>query len=191
VVALAPFVVISAASLILMWTVPAVFGYTAVAFVTNFSGAVGYLWFVAGVARFRRSADLWLVDVADRLAVYTPDAAAAHIAEQLEHRSGRFTMAVQLFLWWVGLAGALFGAIPYVLGVLGRWGVEHVSIGLPGYPFLETTADGFWIDITSLLVTSFLLAVPASLATRRFSTRAERGSTAEAPRSGAPRPALL
>jgi hypothetical protein len=99
---------------------------------------------------------------------------------------------VHLFLWWVGLTGVLFGAIPQALIVLEWWGVTRVSIGLPGYPFLETTADGFWIDIGPLLATTFLLAVPALVVGRWVSARARRKRAAgDVPPSGAPRPAFL
>jgi hypothetical protein len=175
-----------------MWAAPGVFGYSAVAFVANFSGAVGDLWFVAMMTRFRSCADLWLVDIADRLAVYSPDPAAAIIATRIEQRSVHLAWPVQLFFWWIGIAGALFGATPPVLGVLNSWGVKDVAIGLPGHPLVGTTPDGFFVDLVPFLATCFLMAVPATIAGRRFAARARRHPTVvDAPRSGAPRPALL
>ena len=54
-----------------MLLVPTLANLSAVVFITNFSGAIGDLWMVREMARFRHSRDVWTVDSRDALEIHS------------------------------------------------------------------------------------------------------------------------
>ena len=102
IIGLAPFVILSLASLVLMLLVPTLANLSAVIFITNFSGAVGDLWIVREMARFRHSRDVWAVDSRDALEIHSADPNAQKIAKRLGARNenmGKTTTLPHGFPW--------------------------------------------------------------------------------------------
>jgi hypothetical protein len=187
IIGLAPFVLISIATLVLMRMAPAVWGYAALAFAVNFSGSAGDLWLLAKTMEFRRCADLWMVDIADRLAIYTPDPAALGIVRRLEVPRRRNVLFTHLVIWWSAIVFVLFIGIVPTLIVLDWWGVKEAVIGVPWYPFLTFGPAGFVIYPMPICAAALLLAIPLTCFVRPSGTNASDDRSS----AGAPRPAFL
>src|SRR5206468_6687775 len=87
VIGMSPFVLVCAAALGWAFAFPAMAPYAAVAFVTNFSGAVGDMWLMRQVLRFRTMKGLTLVDFRNGLAVHARAPRAKAIATRAQAQS--------------------------------------------------------------------------------------------------------
>jgi hypothetical protein len=129
VIALAPFFWISALSLLSMSIWPAVSTYAGIAFVVNFSGAVGDLWLVRQIWRFYGCRDVRFADEKDTLAVYSSaPAAQAGAAAFAASESG--TRASRFVLRWIAASGAILISAFLMIVILDVFGVRHLTIGL-------------------------------------------------------------
>jgi hypothetical protein len=173
-----------------MVLIPRWSAYAAVAFVTNFSGAIGDLWMVREILRFRRCRDLSMVDVRDALAIYSSDPAAAEIAARRSAaRDG--TVITRLLLRWIAASVVILVSTPYFMIVLAVLKVQKLVIGpkqfaLFTYEDIPGKAPGASIDINALIVAGLLFALLYFLLDRRKAQR----STSSNPK-GAPHPAFL
>jgi len=138
VIGLSPFVLISAATLLLGFIIPAWVPYLAVAFVGNFSGAVGDLWMWTKLQKFRGISDVLIEDQAKGLAVYSDNNSAAEIArkmttkeEKLDHSNNFTSTWLRAFFGFLVLA--MFA--PLALSTLGFGG--NVQIGPDWLPLVS------------------------------------------------------
>lgn len=162
VIGLAPFVILSIASLGMMLLTPALAAIAATAFVTNFSGAVGDLWFCAQIFRFRRCRDLRMIDLESGIAVYSSDPSANEIAERVPiERAGPLG---RLLLRWIVATVILFTSITPMVLVLELTQRPSTTIGPSWFPlFSVILAEGGGFDVffsgRDILVTGLLLAL--------------------------------
>lgn len=189
VISLAPFVILSAASLALMVLAPASFSIGAAAFVTNSSGAVGDLWLVAQIFRFRRCRDLWMIDMKTGLAIYSSDPLAKAISEQFPlERTGALS---RLLIRWIAASVIMYVSVFPAAILVDVLHLGSMTIGPSWFPLFSVESIpgqvfGVSVDITPILVAGLLLALiylPFDLRKRR--RRADSGPGAS------PHPAFL
>jgi Putative zincin peptidase len=165
VVALAPFVLLSAATLTLAMIVPSSRFYAFLAFTANFTGAVGDLWMAAVIWRFHRCRDVVVVDQMSGLTIESTDPAAAVVAAGMQSRGHRMTrlaagsLAAMILIVWTGLPIAEYFAP----------GAADIRVGPAWFPILEYTQHehGVWVYYRNLVVASIIMALPAMLIPRR------------------------
>ena len=167
IIALAPLLVLSSLALVVALLAPAWVGYLAVVFIGNTVGAIGDIWMTSYLIRFRGLQAVTVVDLADGMAIYTPDTSASEIAATLarhdEHSPG---FVVQ----WIGATVAVFAA-EFLAGLIGPFFTDSLLIGPPQLPLVAfTNADaGFqWtFGVASPLLAGLLFALVAHLFARR------------------------
>jgi hypothetical protein len=190
VIGLAPFVFLSLASFGLILLVPTSSAPATVAFITNFSGAVGDLWMVREMARFRNCKKVWTIDAIDGLEILTADPAAQRIVERLTTRNDRIT--TRLIGWWLGASMVILMSTTPLLIVLNKLNADRVLIGPSQFPLFvyESAPNGFgiWIDFRVLFVAGFLFAVLCLLFDRR---KPKSGGMNSSTSGTLPRPAFL
>jgi Putative zincin peptidase len=162
VIGLAPFVVLSAASLALLLLGSAWSTIAAAAFVTNFSGATGDLWFVGQILRFRHCRDLRLIDLKSGLAVHSSDPEAKAIAERLP--DGRIRALSGLLVHWFVASAILFTSIFPAAILLDLLHMGNTTIGPSWFPLfsvvsVEGQSFGISFGGNAILVTGLLLAL--------------------------------
>jgi hypothetical protein len=166
-IALAPLFVLSALALVVALLVPAWVGYLAVVFIGNTVGAIGDIWMTSYLIRFRRLQAVTVVDLADGMAIYTPDPRASEIAAKLARHDERSPGFV---VHWMGATVALFAA-EFLAGLIGPFFTDSLLIGPPQLPLVAfTNSDaGFqWtFGVASPLLTGLLFALAARLFARR------------------------
>jgi hypothetical protein len=170
----------------------------AVAFIVNFSGAVGDLWLLTMIWRFRRCSDLALVDTMTGMLIHTPDPAAATIVSRLQSPSRVvfFERLYRFVLVW-GIA-ALVGLVIATIGVavLLDWLVESdfksLVIGPDSFPLLSFSQTP--TELSFLLDYRFLAFVTMVFPLLDLWGQVRWGSPAPKSRprhDGVPRPAVL
>lgn len=162
VIGLAPFVVLSTASLALMLLVPAWSAVAATAFVTNLSGAVGDLWFVAQIFRFRHCRDLRLIDLQSGIAIYSSDPGAKTIADRFPvDRTGPLS---RLVMRWCLASAILFTSMLPVAIAVDLLHKGNTTIGPSWFPLfsvisVEGQEFGISFSYTAILAAGLLLAL--------------------------------
>jgi len=162
VISLAPFFWISALSLLSMNIWPAVSTYAGIAFVGNFTGAVGDLWLVRQIWRFHGCRDVRFVDENDALAVYsTAPAAQAVAAAFAASQSG--TRASRFVLRWIAASAAILISAYSLFVPLGVLGVRHLTIGLSQFELftfesLPPNGPQMEVDLSTIAVAGLLFA---------------------------------
>ena len=166
-ITLAPLFVLSALALVVALLVPAWVGYLAVVFIGNTVGAIGDIWMASYLIRFRGLQAVTVVDLADGMAIYTPDTKAGAIVAKLathDKRSPGFVVQ------WIGATVAVFAA-EFLAGLIGPFFTDSLLIGPPQLPLVAfTNADaGFqWtFGVVSPLLAGLLFALVARLFARR------------------------
>ena len=189
VICLAPFVLITTASVAIGIMAPAVIGLTALAFVTNVSGAAGDLWIVIQMWRFRRCRELRLVDTATGLDIHSPDPAASIVAARLaeKHAGG---IVHRILLRWFVMATATIAVAIVLSFPLSLLKSVDFAIGPRAFAIATyvTHADGTYgmtLNLTVIFSVGLLCAVVSVLLGR---PRRNRGDD---PASGSPHPAFL
>jgi hypothetical protein len=182
IIGLAPLLTLSAASLAVAVLVPSLGYYAWVVFASNFSGAVGDLWMVWVLMRFRRFQDVCVIDEKFGLSVESTDPRAALVADTLDLSGWRLTrLAASSFVVltsfaWLGLpiAGWLAPADP-----------THLLVGPEWFPLIEWTPSYIGFEPRNLLIASVLLALPTLLL-----PRPGRRSAADGPKPGPDAPGV-
>jgi hypothetical protein len=173
-------VTLSAASLAVALLVPSLGYYAFVAFAGNFSGAVGDLWMVSVLLRFRRCRNVSVIDEKFGLTVESTDPSAPLVAAALDRGGFRLTrlaassFVVLMAFTWLGLP---------IADWLAPADTSHLLVGPAWFPLLESTPEAtVSVYPRNLLLASILLALPTLLlpAPRRgpHTDRRERGPDA-------------
>lgn len=161
IIGLAPLVALSAASLTVALLAPSLGYYAWVAFAGNLTGAVGDLWMVSVLLRFRRCRDVSVIDEKFGLTIESTDPDAALVAATLDRvawRSTRLALTSSVIL----IAIAWFG-LP-LADWLAPADARHVLVGPASFPLLEwTPQSGVWIYPRNLVIASIVLALPTLL----------------------------
>ena len=180
IIGLAPLVTLSVALLAVALLVPSLGYYACVAFAGNFSGAVGDLWMVSVLVRFRRCQNVSVIDEKFGLTVESTDPSAPAVAAALDRGGSRMTclavssLVVLMAFTWLGLP---------IADWLAPADASHLRVGPAWFPLLESTPEApLSVYPGHLLLTSILLALPTLLlpALRRGTRtdRPERGPDA-------------
>lgn len=119
IVGLAPFIILCtlSAAVAIIW--PQVAQYAGVVFIGNFAGAVGDLWLMSRLAKFRGLTRVTAVDEKVAVAIYTNDQRAAAIAERLRKQNDKTSPANRFITRWIIASAVLFIVAmiaPIVLG---------------------------------------------------------------------------
>ena len=149
IIGLAPLVLVSVVMLIGARLWPATVPYLLVGFVANFSGAVGDLWLVAAVRRFRRLEAVSFEDRRTGVAVWTDDPNVKHVVERMSRKSTTFQRFATHFL----VATLTILVLTLVVGVVSNIGLpddQAFRIGPAAFPLLEKTplAEGILVSIS-------------------------------------------
>ena len=172
IIALAPLLTISTASLLLVPLFPTLVSYFAVVFIGNTAGAVGDLWMTSRLVRFLPVKDARVFDLADSMAVHSRDVRAGKIAKILSARDKQPSGFVQ---HWIGATLLVF-AVGMLAGAIVPIFIDNLLIGPPQLPlmaFNRTSKGGTWtFNLLSLLLAGFIFAIAARL----FSPRKSRGT---------------
>ncbi len=173
VVGLSPFILLSVAFLAGAVAFPALTTYFSVAFIGNFAGAVGDLWLISQLFRFKNCMDVTVVDQKAGMAVYSEDKSAAIIADKLKITSGKKTSFI---VYWVGAAGAIL-ALTILIAFIGPLFQKSLLIGPEQFPLVQyrisSTGANVSFNFASPIVGGFLFALLAKLLTRFMQNRAE------------------
>ena len=162
VISLAPFFWISALSLLSMSIWPAVSTYAGIAFVGNFSGAVGDLWLVRQIWRFHGCRDVRFVDEKDALAVYSSaPAAQAGAAAFAASQSG--TRVFRFVLRWIAASAVILISAHSMIVILDVLGVRHLTIGLSQFALftfesLPPNGPQIEVGVSNIAVAGLLFA---------------------------------
>lgn len=163
IIVLAPLLVLSSLALVVALLVPAWVGYLAVVFIGNTVGAIGDIWMASCLIRFRGLQAVNVVDLADGMAIYTPDAKASEIAQRLSAHDKRGPGFV---VQWIGAAAVVLAAA-LLAGLIGPFFTDSLLIGPPQLPLVAfTNSDaGFqWtFGVASPLLAGLLFALVAHL----------------------------
>ncbi len=166
VVGLSPFILLSVVFLAGAVAFPALTTYFAVAFIGNFSGAVGDLWLMSQLFRFRNCMDVTVVDQKAGMAVYSEDKHAAIIADKLKITSGR---KPSFMINWIAASGAIL-ALTVLINFIGPLFQKSLFIGPEQFPLLQyrvsNTGAEFTFNFATTIVGGFLFALLAKLLTR-------------------------
>ena len=190
IIGLAPFVLLSLISLVALALVPALSAAAVVVFIMNSTGAVGDLWMVREILRFRRCKEVWTVDVIDGVAIHSEDPAAHEIAERLAGRDDR--IKAHFVTWWIGVSFLMLLSLSPLTILLSVLGAERFVLGPAPWPLytFEGGSDGFafTFDLRVLLAAGFLFALLRVLLDR---WKPRPGRKAPAGENTPPRPAFL
>ena len=160
---LAPLLVLSSLALVVALLVPAWVGYLAVVFIGNTVGAIGDIWMASCLIRFRGLQAVNVVDLADGMAIYTPDAKASEIAQRLSAHDKRSPGFV---VQWIGAAAVVLAAA-LLAGLIGPFFTDSLLIGpsqLPLVAFTNSDAGFQWtFGVASPLLAGLLFALLARL----------------------------
>lgn len=189
-IGLAPFVLLSLISIVVLALVPALSAAAVVVFIMNFTGAVGDLWMVREILRFRRCKDVWTVDAKDGIAIHSEDPAAHEIAERLAGCDDR--IKAHFVTWWIGVSFLMLASVSPLTILLSELGAERFVLGPAPWPLytFEGASDGFafTFDLRVLLAAGFLFALLRVLFDR---WKLRPGRDARAGENTPPRPAFL
>lgn len=81
VIGLMPFILLSALSICLAISIPSLAAYLSIAFIINFGGAVGDLWLMSRIWRFRNIPGVKFIDEADGIQVRAKSEAVSQVAQ--------------------------------------------------------------------------------------------------------------
>jgi hypothetical protein len=161
IIGLAPLVTLSAAAVAVALLTPSLGYYAGVAFAGNFSGAVGDLWMVSVLVRFRRCRNVRVIDEKFGLAVESTDPSAPLVAATLERGGFRMTcltvssFVVLMALIWLGLP---------IADWLAPADASHLRVGPAWFPLFESTPEApISVYPLHLLLASILLSLPTLL----------------------------
>jgi hypothetical protein len=161
IIGLAPAVILSLASLVLVFLVPPLSNFATVVLLTNLSGAAGDLWMVRELARFRHCQNVWTVDAKDGIEIYSEDPAAQRIVDCLASRDD--SVKTRLIWWWLGASLVIMASTLPLMILLTELNADRVVIGPSQFPLFlyERTPDSFgiWIDYRVGFVAGLLFAL--------------------------------
>ncbi len=170
IVGLSPFILLSIVTLGAAALWPAYASYLLVAFIGNFAGAVGDLWLMSKLWKFRKCKPMRIVDLRTGVAIDTDDKRATKIATRLSAQKGSGKTAfintwLKLFLGllvFAFLAAMLFTAINYSGDVL---------IGSKHLYFIQYTANehtkALTVNVLALAIVAFIGASLQRLSAKR------------------------
>jgi hypothetical protein len=166
VIGLAPFILLSLALLAGGAMFPMIGSYFAVAFVINFSGAIGDLWLCSQLIRFQRLTGVTIVDHKSGLAVYSSDPRATRLTEKLANKASDRTRFG--YFWGIGTI-AIF-AFTALLVLVGPLLVKTLTIGpswLPLVSYQATNHSTQWnINFATPIIGGLIFAIFAKIVSR-------------------------
>lgn len=164
VIGMSPFVLICAAAIAVALNEPGLTQYASVAFVGNFAGAVGDMWLMRQVARFRRLNNLMFVDLKNGIAVHGKGPQAKALVATMRKLDDSESKGAKLSIIAVKSLAVLLGVtllIPIVLNTLSFTG--HILIGPQAFPLFEMNtsdkAQSVQLNFIPLILASVLFAV--------------------------------
>ncbi len=176
VIGLAPFVVLCSFSALVAILLPQTAPYMGVVFIGNFAGAVGDLWMVSKILKFRGSKNLVIVDEKQGMTVYADDAKAKTVALKLQKQESQTNPANKFIVSWIGASFVLmFVALlaPILFTVVGFSG--SFSLG-PSWFQLISYESGTQVAVTvnflPAIAGGFVFAVLKALAIKTYSSAA-------------------
>jgi hypothetical protein len=158
IVGLAPFVLLSVVFLSAGRAWPAAGSYIAVAFVTNFAGAVGDLWIMSKLWRFRACRSLRVSDDKTGLTIYSDDPAAAKIIKddklkQQAKRRGFINHWLKIFCSLV----AISLVVPMILSLINYTGT--IQLGAKEFYLFDYSASENSLEVGLNLIPLGLAAL--------------------------------
>jgi hypothetical protein len=172
-IGLSPFILLSVAFLGGAAVFPALTTYFAVAFIANFSGAVGDLWLMSQLFRFRNCKGVTVVDEKTGVSVYSEDEDAAIIADKLKITSGK---KPSFIIYWLSAACAIL-VLTMLITFIGPLFQRSLLIGPEQFPLIQyevsNTGTNFTLSFGPPIVGGFVFALLASLLTRFTQKRVE------------------
>jgi hypothetical protein len=148
--------------------IPAASTYFAIAFIANFSGAVGDLWMLSQLARFHRFSDLVVIDDKAGVALYSNDPQARALAARLSVPTPNQSTFVNFWAW--GSAG--FFAFTLISGMIGSQFTNNFMIGPSWFPIASYHASekgtSWSVSLIPPVVEGLVLAAITKLVSRRL-----------------------
>lgn len=138
VIGMSPFVLICAAAVVVALAVPSLTQYAAVAFIGNFAGAVGDMWLMRQIARFRSLSNLMFVDLKSGIAVHGTGGRAKELVAKMRRLDDAESKTARLSVLWVKAFAVLFGfviLVPLILNAVSFNG--YILIGPQAFPLFE------------------------------------------------------
>jgi hypothetical protein len=173
VIGLSPFILLSVAFLVGAVAFPTLTTYFAVAFMANFSGAVGDLWLMSQLFRFRNCKDVTVVDQKTGMEIYSEDKHVAIIADKLKIISGS---KPSFIINWLAASGAIL-ILTIFITFFGSLFQKSLLIGPEQFPLIQyevtSTGAGVTFNFAVPIVGGFLFALLANLLARYMRNRKE------------------
>jgi hypothetical protein len=165
VIGMAPFIVLSIAALAAVSLLPSMTTYLAIAFIGNFSGAVGDLWLMTQIMRFQRFRAVTVVDEKTGMAIFTKDPRAKIYAAKLKKQTQRSNF---INYWFWGTISLFMLSI--IITLVGPVFQKTLTIGPNAFPLVQYTvrdkSADFSISLLPPLVVGLVFAVLTRLVLR-------------------------
>lgn len=166
VVGLSPFILLSILFLAGGILFPYFANFFAVAFIGNFSGAVGDLWLMSKLMQFSKFGDARVVDEEIGLAIFTNEKSAKDLAKKLDEKNSAKPVFINYWLWSVA---AIF-ALTLLIDLIGPLFQKSLLIGPSQFPLIQYTVSNqdaeFSFNFASPIVGGLLFAFLAKILTR-------------------------
>lgn len=164
VIGMSPFFLICTLAVFVAIFVPSTAPYAAIAFVGNFAGAIGDMWLMRQIWRFRKLKNLVFVDLKNGIAVHGTGNAAKPVIAKLQKIDNPESTTVKVIMAWITsslVIGTLAMLLPILLALFKFSG--HILIGPSQFPLFEYVStdktSSFQLGFLPILVGSFIFAV--------------------------------
>lgn len=164
IIGMSPFFVICAIAVFVGILFPITAPYAAIAFAGNFAGAIGDMWLMRQVWRFRKVKNLALVDLRDGIAVHGSPSGAESVIAKLKQLNDPLTTRAKFKKVWLSSSLIVIGSAMFALILLNLLKFNgHILIGTSEFPLFEYVAtdesSSFQLGVLPIVVGMFIFSV--------------------------------
>jgi hypothetical protein len=179
VIGMSPLIIICGLAVLAAFLIPSITPYAAVVFVGNFAGAIGDMWLVRQILRFKKVKDLVFLDLKNGIAVHGKGSEAKPVIEKMKQLDNPNTPAAKVTKVWITSALVISGVavfMPVIFALIAFNG--HVLIGPSQFPLFEYEAtdktSSYQLGIFPILIGSLVYALLYTFIRRRKSKQVIR-----------------
>ena len=138
VISMGPLILICLGAVAVAIAAPSLAQYASVAFIGNFSGAVGDMWLIRQVSRFRNLKSAMFVDLKNGIAIYGKGEKTKALVAKMRKLDDAENKTAKISIVWVKTFAVLVGItllVPILLNSANF--VGHILIGPQSFPLFE------------------------------------------------------
>jgi hypothetical protein len=138
IVALAPLVIICSSSIAIAIAVPGLANYCLIVFSANFAGAIGDVWLLNKLYKFRKVENLQIVDAKDGLDVYGSGSLVKSTVKRVKEADNPKVFSAGFVSVWLTASAVLF-FLSFIIPILLSLGNLHtdITIGPNKFPIFQ------------------------------------------------------